>query len=39
MEKSVKLTPLEELFKNFNGEAEDYKVVIEWGDPVGEEVW
>lgn len=33
------MTPLEELFDGFDGDAEDYKVIIDWGLPQGEEIW
>lgn len=32
-------SPLEELFKDFKGNPEDYKVDIDYGKPVGNEVW
>ncbi|HZK09792.1 MAG TPA: AbrB/MazE/SpoVT family DNA-binding domain-containing protein [Clostridia bacterium] len=30
---------LEELFLHFDGNPEDYKTSISWGEPVGKEVW
>ena len=33
------LSPLEKLFEGFNESAEDYKCDIDWGKPVGNEVW
>ena len=33
------MTKLEKLFADFEGNPNDYKVSIDWGDPVGKEVW
>ena len=30
---------LDELFSDFEGEVEDYKLDISWGEPVGNEIW
>ena len=32
-------TPLEKLFKDFKGNSEDYKVDVDFGNPIGNEVW
>lgn len=32
-------TPLEKLFEGFKGNAKDYKVDLDWGEAVGNEVW
>ncbi len=32
-------SPLEELFKNFKGDSNNYKADIDYGCPVGNEIW
>lgn len=34
-----KITKLDILFQDFDGNADDYKVAVDWGEPVGKEVW
>lgn len=32
-------TKLDKLFEDFDGDPKDYKTSIDWGDPVGKEIW
>jgi len=32
-------TKLDKLFDNFEGNPKEYKEAIDWGDPVGKEIW
>lgn len=32
-------TKLDELFKDFKGNPKDFKVIIDWGEPRGKEIW
>lgn len=33
------MTKLEKLFEDFHDDSEEFKVSIDWGDPVGKEIW
>ena len=33
------MTKLDKLFEDFEGDPKDHKVSIDWGNPVGKEVW
>lgn len=34
-----KMTKLDKLFEDFDGDSKDYKASIHWGNSVGREVW
>jgi len=35
----IEMTKLDKLFENFDEDLKDYKVSVDWGNPVGKEVW
>ena len=34
-----KMTKLDKLFEDFDGDPKNYKVSIDWGESVGKEIW